>query len=182
MRVVFSMTRLPAKPTNAPGSQRIISLCMAKLAVTPPVVGFVKTEMNRFSADPCLSTAPLTFAICIKDNMPSCIRAPPDAQKPTTGSDFSVAYSNRRVSFSPTALPILPIINFASIMKTAAERPVIDALPHITASVSPESLRAFAILLLYPGKVRGFPLDISVKSSLKLARSVTSLSRLRALI
>lgn len=33
----------PAKPTVAPGSARMMSPSMAKLAVTPPVVGSVRT-------------------------------------------------------------------------------------------------------------------------------------------
>jgi len=39
------MTRLPAKPTSALGSDKIISPRIAKLAVTPPVVGSVNTVM-----------------------------------------------------------------------------------------------------------------------------------------
>lgn len=40
---VCSITRGPAKPISAPGSARIISPSIAKLAVTPPVVGSVRT-------------------------------------------------------------------------------------------------------------------------------------------
>ena len=36
------MTLLPAKPITAPGSAKCISPSIAKLAVTPPVVGFDK--------------------------------------------------------------------------------------------------------------------------------------------
>ena len=43
--------------------------------------------------------------------MPSCIRAPPEQVNSTTGSPFSVAYSNRRVSFSPTTEPMDAIID-----------------------------------------------------------------------
>ena len=39
--------RTPAKPMTAPGSAMITSPSMAKLAVTPPVVGSVRTAMNR---------------------------------------------------------------------------------------------------------------------------------------
>jgi len=37
--MVCSITLGPAKPINAPGSARVISPKVAKLAVTPPVVG-----------------------------------------------------------------------------------------------------------------------------------------------
>ena len=42
--------------------------------------------------------------------MPSCIRAPPETVKPTTLRRYSVAYSNRRVIFSPTTVPMEPIM------------------------------------------------------------------------
>ena len=39
--MVCRMTRGPAKPMRAPGSARVMSPREAKLAVTPPVVGWV---------------------------------------------------------------------------------------------------------------------------------------------
>jgi hypothetical protein len=39
------MTRGPAKPIRARGSARMTSPSIAKLAVTPPVVGSVRIEM-----------------------------------------------------------------------------------------------------------------------------------------
>ena len=44
------MTRGPAKPMSARGSARMTSPSIAKLAVTPPVVGSVSTEMNGNAA------------------------------------------------------------------------------------------------------------------------------------
>ena len=44
-RMVCSITRGPAKPMSALGSAMFTSPSMAKLAVTPPVVGSVSTEM-----------------------------------------------------------------------------------------------------------------------------------------
>ena len=44
-RMVCSMTRGPAKPISAFGSATLTSPSIAKLAVTPPVVGSVSTEM-----------------------------------------------------------------------------------------------------------------------------------------
>ena len=43
--IVCSMTLGPANPISEPGSARIISPSMAKLAVTPPVVGSVSTDV-----------------------------------------------------------------------------------------------------------------------------------------
>ena len=43
--MVCSITRGPAKPIRAPGSAMFRSPSMAKEAVTPPVVGSVRTEM-----------------------------------------------------------------------------------------------------------------------------------------
>ena len=44
-RNVCSITRRPAKPISALGSARIRSPNIAKLAVTPPVVGWVSSGM-----------------------------------------------------------------------------------------------------------------------------------------
>ncbi len=43
--MVCLITRGPAKPISALGSARITSPTEAKLAVTPPVVGWVMMEM-----------------------------------------------------------------------------------------------------------------------------------------
>ncbi len=43
LRIVCSMTRAPAKPIIASGSAMMMSPSIAKLAVTPPVVGSVRT-------------------------------------------------------------------------------------------------------------------------------------------
>ena len=47
--MVCSITLGPAKPINAPGSAKIMSPSMAKLAVTPPVVGSVKTLIKQLA-------------------------------------------------------------------------------------------------------------------------------------
>ena len=43
--IVCSITLEPANPIKAPGSAKIISPRFAKLAVTPPVVGSVNTDI-----------------------------------------------------------------------------------------------------------------------------------------
>ena len=76
------------------------------------------------------------MAICINERMPSCMRAPPETVKPTTGRERSVAYSNSRVIFSPTTVPMLPIIKLGSIKNRAQGCPSIWAVPHTTPSFS----------------------------------------------
>ena len=76
----LAMTRGPAKPMSARGSARMTSPSMAKLAVTPPVVGSVRTEMYGSRASPSRASAAEVLAICISERMPSCMRAPPEAE------------------------------------------------------------------------------------------------------
>ena len=58
---------------------------IAKLAVTPPVVGSVSTEMNGRRARSSRASAAETLAICISDSAPSIIRAPPEHEMMITG-------------------------------------------------------------------------------------------------
>ena len=111
---------------------------MAKLAVTPPVVGSVSTHIYRSPASECLRTAAETLAICMRDVTPSCMRAPPETVKPTTGSLSSAAFSNTRQIFSPTTEPMDPIMKPASIKKSAHSLPPMRPRPQMTASFSPE--------------------------------------------
>ena len=81
---------------------------MAKLAVTPPVVGSVSTDRYGSPASPRRASAAEVLAICISERMPSCMRAPPEADTMMTGTCLSIASSMARVSFSPTTEPMLP--------------------------------------------------------------------------
>ena len=95
--------------------------------------------------EPCIAVQAyraLVFAICIKDKMPSCILAPPAAVKPITDRRCSVAYSNKRVIFSPTTVPMLPIIKCGSMQNTAQSSPITFAVPQTTASFSRVARRA----------------------------------------
>ncbi len=58
---------------------------MAKLAVTPPVVGSVSTEMYGSRARSSRASAAQIFAICISDSAPSIIRAPPEQDTTISG-------------------------------------------------------------------------------------------------
>ena len=69
--------------------------------------------------------------------MPSCIRAPPDAVKATTGSPFSVAVSKARVIFSPTTLPMDAIMKWESMIMRTVREPLMVHSPVMTASRMP---------------------------------------------
>ena len=79
--MVCSITRGPAKPMSALGSARITSPSHAKDAATPPVVGCSSTEMYGWRTSRKRLSAAQVFAICISEKMPSCMRAPPEAEK-----------------------------------------------------------------------------------------------------
>ena len=97
---------------------------IAKLAVTPPVVGSVRTEMYGSRPRSSRASAALIFAICISDSAPSIIRAPPDAETMTTGSRAAIARSIARVIFSPTTTPMLPPMKPYSIAATTHSMPL----------------------------------------------------------
>ena len=118
----------------------------AKLAVTPPVVGSVRTEMysSPFSAN--RARAALVFAICMRDKIPSCIRAPPLAAKRIRGSLFFPAYSMASVSFSPTAALMLPMRKRLSSTPTTQRLPPTVPVAVTTASFMPVLRRALSSL------------------------------------
>src|ERR1039458_8825042 len=163
-RMVCSMTRGPAKPTMAPGSARFTSPNMLKEAATPPVVGSVKTEMKGRHASPRRAKAAEVLAICIRENIPSCMRAPPEVETMIIPISFSRALSTARVIFSPTTLPKEPPMNWKSMMATEAGSPLILPMPVMTASF----ILAFSWPLFnfssYSGKPRGF-LETSFSSN-----------------
>ena len=135
--MVCWMTRGPAKPIRAPGSARMISPREAKLAVTPPVVGSVKTEIYKSPFSEKRASAALVLAICIRERMPSCIRAPPLAANRIRGRRFLVAYSMARVIFSPTAALMEPMKKRLSSTPTTHLRPPMVPVAVTTASVRP---------------------------------------------
>ena len=103
-----------------------MSPSMANDAVTPPVVGSVMTEMYGKCAAAWRSMAHEVFAICMSETKPSCMRAPPEAVKMITGRCSAVARSNRRVTFSPTTLPMDPMKKVDSMMPMAHFKPAIE--------------------------------------------------------
>ena len=106
-RIVSLITRGPANPMSAFGSARMMSPSEANEAITPPVVGLVRTAMYRPRAWLSRPIAALVLAICMSATTPSCMRAPPEAQMRTSGRRSSTASSTQRVTFSPTTDPML---------------------------------------------------------------------------
>ena len=136
-RIVCSITRGPAKPISALGSAILRSPSIAKLAVTPPVVGSVRMEMYGSRARSNRASAAEIFAICISDSAPSIIRAPPEHDTISTGIRRSSASSMPRTIFSPTTTPIEPPMKPYSIDATTAATPLMLPTPTITASFWP---------------------------------------------
>ena len=122
---------------SAPGSASMISPRLAKLAVTPPVVGWVSTLMYNPPLLEKRSMAALVLAICIRLKMPSCIRAPPLAEKMTRGRRLLVAYSMARVILSPTAVLMLPIKKRLSSTAATQATPPIRPTAVTAASLRP---------------------------------------------
>ena len=85
-RVVCWTTRGPVNASSAPGSATMTSPRLAKLARTPAVVGWVMIEMKAQRASRSSSTAHTVFGSCIRERMPSCMRAPPEAVTQTSGT------------------------------------------------------------------------------------------------
>src|SRR6185369_11274451 len=138
-RMVCSITRGPANPISAPGSAIFKSPSMANEAVTPPVVGSVRTEINGTWAWSSRASAAEILANCMRLITPSIMRAPPEAETMTIGTRVSVACSMARVMASPTTAPILPPMNAYSIELTITVCPFNLPRALITASFSPVS-------------------------------------------
>ena len=69
--------------------------------------------------------------------MPSYMRAPPLVEMMMTGKPFSVAFSMRRVSFSPTTEPIEPPRKLKSMTPRPTRCSPILQRPVMTASFRP---------------------------------------------
>jgi hypothetical protein len=112
----------------------LMSPSMARLADTPPVVGSVITEMNGNRASDKRFSAALVFAICSSEYKRSCMRAPPLAEKHTSGMRCSRQCSTARTNFSPTTEPIEPPRKRNSKAHGDQSRPA--SLPRMTISAS----------------------------------------------
>ena len=101
------------------------------------MVGSVITEINGTPAFDSRASAALVLAICISDNKASCIRAPPLAEKHTSGTLWSRLALTARTKRSPTTEPMEPPMYLNS--KAAATSGTPSTCPRTTtmASVSP---------------------------------------------
>ena len=135
--MVLLITRGPAKPISAPGSARVRSQTEAKEAVTPPVVGLVCTQMEKPPALLSSARAEQVLAICIRDSMPSCMRAPPELVNTIRGRLRTRATSAARDTFSPTTSPMDPPRNLKSRTASTTGRPRMLPVPQIRPSFSP---------------------------------------------
>jgi hypothetical protein len=86
------------------------------------------------------ASAALTLAICMSENVPSIMRAPPEQDTTTTGRLCSRPRSMARVIFSPTTTPMLPPMKLYSMAATSVVMPSIVPVPHSTASLKPSSI------------------------------------------
>ena len=118
----------------------------AKLAETPPIVGWVRTVMNGTPLSSRRARAADVLAICIREITPSCILAPPEAVMQMKGIPSSAALSAFRVTFSPATEPMLPPINLKSKQLMRTSLPSIFPLALTTASLSPVFFWASSIL------------------------------------
>ena len=136
-RIVCSMMRGPANPICAFGSAILRSPSIAKLALTPPVVGSVSTAMYGSRARSRRARAPEIFAICMSERAPSIMRAPPEQQTMIIGQRRAMAISMPRVIFSPTTTPMLPPMKAYSWAAMIVSMPSSVPEPTITASFLP---------------------------------------------
>ena len=117
---------------------------MAKLAVTPPVVGSAITEMYGTFASSSSPRPDDILANCIRLVTPSIMRAPPDDATITSGCPVASERSTARAMVSPTTHPILPPMKEYSItLSTTLYGPIVPRALMI-ASFRPVSLRAFS--------------------------------------
>ena len=185
-RIVCSITRGPAKPMSALGSATLRSPSIAKLAVTPPVVGSVSTDTNGMPAFLSFASAALLFAICIRERILSCILAPPDEENTSTGAFFSRPSSIARVTFSPTTEPMLPPRNPKSKTATTTSWPFIRPEPVTMASPPPLFLTAALIRSTYffeslnlRKSTEVIPASVSAKVPSSITRSILSRALIR---
>ena len=81
--------------------------------------------------------AAVVRAICMSETMPSCMRAPPEAQKRMSGRPRRTAFSAARTMRSPVPLPRLPPKKAKSITPRTTGCPSISAVPVRMASSRP---------------------------------------------
>ena len=107
---------------------------MAKEAVTPPVVGSVSRLMKGSRASSRRARAAEILAICMRESVPSIMRAPPEQETITSGSRSATARSTARVTFSPTTTPMEPPMKPYSMTAITVGMPSMGATAETRAS------------------------------------------------
>ncbi len=85
----------------------------------------------------------------MSERMPSCIRAPPDAEQMMSGRRSAIACSHARAMRSPVPVPSEPPMNAKSITPSITGMPPIVAVPITMDSVSPLLAIVASIFVLY---------------------------------
>ncbi len=134
---------------SAFGSAMFRSPSIAKLAVTPPVVGSVSSDTYGNPARSSRPSAAQILAICISDSAPSIIRAPPEHETTISAAFDASARSAARVIFSPTTTPMLPPMKPYSMDAITTGIASSVPLPTTIASLSPVDLMLASSRLRY---------------------------------
>ena len=113
------------------------------------MVGSVSTEMNGRPRRDRRVSAALVLAICSREISASCMRAPPEAEKQTSGMLCSMAVLTARTNFSPTTDPMEPPMKRNSKAAATSSTPLTVPLITISASFSPVAFWAAARRSLY---------------------------------
>ncbi|MNZ85919.1 hypothetical protein D3C78_1047260 [compost metagenome] len=151
------------------------------------MVGSVSTEMYGRPRSCSFASAALVFAICIRDISASCIRAPPLAEKHTSGQLSSSACSTARTKRAPTTDDMEPPIKANS--NEAATIGMPYSVPFITtsASFSPVAFCAATRRSLYFLESLNFrtsfgssslPSSTSLPSSSRVCRRIRAVMRM----
>ena len=98
------------------------------------MVGSVSTEMKGRPALVRRSRAALVFAICIRENRASCIRAPPEVEKQTRPRPSLMLSSTARTKRAPTTEDMEPPMKENSNEQATTGTPL--RVPFITTSAS----------------------------------------------
>ena len=105
----------------------------------------------------------------MREKIPSCILAPPEAVKITTGNWRLIPSWKAFVIFSPTTCPIDPIMKNEFMTQQIKDSSPIVATPTVTASFSLATFEAFSNFASYPGKATSTFGFSSSKSSWKVS-------------
>ena len=105
--------------------------------------------MNGSLAFSSLATAAQVLAICMSEMMPSCMRAPPEAETMMKARLKRRACSMARTIFSPVPLARLPPRKRKSMTASTTRVPATSPLPVMTDSLMPSFFTVASAFALY---------------------------------